>query len=127
MRAAKRQYHPPQRFTRAGVELPRDADGRTRRARRFKKWVDDFTAELGGSLSAADQALVRQGAALTLRAEQAQCDVVNGIAVDADDLVRISSGARRILGLLRRKGEKAKPPVGPTLDELFAAEEARAE
>jgi hypothetical protein len=125
--AKRRQYHPPQRHTRAGVELPRHTDGRTLSARRFKKLVDDFTAELGGSLSAADQALVRQGATLTLRAEQVQRYVVNGIAVDADDLVRISSEARRILGLLRSKAAKSKPPAGPTLDELFAAEEIRAE
>jgi hypothetical protein len=37
--AKRRQYHPPQRHTRAGVELPRHTDGRTLSARRFKKLV----------------------------------------------------------------------------------------
>jgi hypothetical protein len=125
--AKRRQYHPPQRHTRAGVELPRHTDGRTLSARRYRKLIDDFSDELGGQLSAADAALIRQAAALTLRAEQTQADILNGVPVDADDLVRISSEARRILGLLRSKAAKSKPPAGPTLDELFAAEEIRAE
>jgi hypothetical protein len=125
--AKRRQYHPPQRHTRAGVELPRHTDGHTLSARRYRKLIDDFSDELGGQLSAADAALIRQAAALTLRAEQTQADILNGVPVDADDLVRISSEARRILGLLRSKAAKSKPPAGPTLDELFAAEEIRAE
>jgi hypothetical protein len=118
-RRQTRQYQPPQRHTRAGVELPRHTDGRTLSARRFKKLVDDFTAELGGSLSAADAALVRQAAALTLPAEQSQADIVNGVQVDPDVVICVSGEARRIFGLLRRKGEKAKP-ADQTLQEYLA-------
>jgi hypothetical protein len=88
--------------------LPR-CDQRTIIARRYKAMVENFTHELGGSLSAADAALVCQAAALTLRAEQAQADIVNGVQVDADAMVRVSSEARRLLGMLRTKGTKNKP------------------
>ena len=81
------------RRTVSGIELPR-TDGRTIHARRYRRLIETFEAELGSQLSAADAALVRQAAALTLRAEQVQADVVNGIAVDADALVRVSSEAQ---------------------------------
>ena len=109
MPATKRQYHPPQRHTRAGVELPRSTDGRTITARRYRKLIDDFTAELGGSLSAADAALVRQAATLTLRAGQVQADVVM-----ASQLMRTRwSGSAP-----RRAGSSAcsaarPPPISP--------------
>jgi hypothetical protein len=106
---------PCQRRTVSGIELPR-TDGRKIHARRYRRLIETFEAELSGQLSEADKALCRQAAALTLRAEQVQCDVVNGLAVDADALVRISSEARRILGLLRSKGMKHRPPA-PTMRE----------
>lgn len=106
--------------------LPR-FDGRTVAARRFRDLVDTFTAELRSGLTEADKALVKQAANLVLASEKMQDDVVAGATVDPDALVRVSSEARRILGLLRSKAVKNKPPAGPTLDDLFAAEEARAE
>jgi hypothetical protein len=58
---------------------------------------------LGGLLGVVDQNLVRQAANLVLVAEKFQLDVVNGAEVDPDALVRVSSEACRILGMLRSK------------------------
>lgn len=113
------------RHTSTGIELPR-SDGRTIGARRYKTLVEDFTAEIGGILSAVDQNLVKQAANLTLACERMQADVVAGLDVDADSLVRISSEARRILGMLRARAAKRKPDA-PTIEDLFITDEAATE
>lgn len=106
------------RRTPSGLELPR-TDGRTLAARRFRALCLAFEQELGGHLSAVDQNLVRQAANLVLAAEKLQADVVSGTDVNPDALVRVSSEARRILGMLRGKAAKNKP-AGPTLAEYLA-------
>jgi hypothetical protein len=93
--AAKRRP----RHTRTGISLPR-SDGRTIAARRFRELVESFEKELGGKLSEVDQSLVRQAANLVQVSERLQADVIAGAQVDADAMVRISSEARRILGML---------------------------
>jgi hypothetical protein len=67
------------------------------------------SAELGGQLSEVDQNLLRQAANLVLAAERFQLDVVNGATIHPNALVRVSSEARRILGMLRAKAQKNKP------------------
>jgi hypothetical protein len=111
------------RHTSKGIELPR-TDGRTIAARRFRSLCEAFAAELGGGqLTEVDQNLIKQAANLVLAAERFQVDVINGGEVDPDALVRVSSEARRILGMLRSKGAKNKP-AGPTLAEYVAGKVA---
>jgi hypothetical protein len=89
-----------------GIALPRVADGRTQTAKRFRALVSQFALELGGGdLSAADAALVKQAAHLVLASEQLQVASVSGESVDVDEIVRINSEARRVLGMLRKKAE----------------------
>jgi hypothetical protein len=116
------------RRTRGGVQLPR-TDGRTAAARRFRDLVEAYSAELGGKVSPVEQSLVRQAANLAQVSERLQADVVAGVQTNNDELVRVSSEARRILATVRAKAAKNKPAAGPSIDELFAvdADEAGAE
>jgi hypothetical protein len=116
------QKRPPRRESSA-IALPR-ADGRTVSARRYRQLLRDFTAEIGGPLSAIDEALLGQAAALVVRSEQIQAQIVAGLAADTDEAVRLASESRRILGRLKSNAAKAKPSAGPTnLDELLSAQE----
>ena len=98
-----------------GVGMP-SVDGRRATAKRFRKLVSDFGRDLGGteSLTSAENALVRQAAAVTVMAEQLQAALLNGEAVAVDDLVRSSNAATRILtvlGVSRRKRGEAHVPL----------------
>jgi hypothetical protein len=87
------------------------ADGRSKVARRFRALVAAFTSDLGGPLSHSDTALVRQAAAMTVRAEQAQAALLNGRAVNEDQIVRLSNAVTRILTVLGAK--QSKRPTRP--------------
>src|ERR1700730_2291718 len=123
--AAKRhrEYKRGPRQTDDGVELPR-VDGRTIAAKRYRILVQQFSDELGGStLSAVDAGLVRQAAAIMLRSEQLQAQIIApdpAVQVDGDEIVRLSSECRRILVSLKSKAAKNKP-TRPTLHELLAS------
>jgi hypothetical protein len=67
--------------------------------------------------------MIRQAAGLTLRAEQLQAAVVRGEAVDDDQLIRLSSTARRLLTAISAKAAKRKPPA-PTLQDHIATRAA---
>jgi hypothetical protein len=128
-RVDNRVPRPRQRATAGGIQLPR-LDGRTVNARRYRDLVIAFEAEVGvGSLTESEKSLIRQAAALTLRAEELQSALVLGEDIDTDLLVRLSGTAKRILLSIGAKGDKRKPVDGPSLDDLFAveAEEAGAE
>jgi hypothetical protein len=86
-------------------------DGRSSAARRFRDLIAEYAREHGGNstLSAAELGMVRQAAALTLRAEQLQAAIVRGEPVIADELIRLSSEARRILSSLRRRHSRKAP------------------
>jgi hypothetical protein len=62
-------------------------------------------------LSESESSLVRQAAAMTLRAEQLQAAIVRGEAVDDDLLVRISGTGKRLLGAIASKSTDRKPVV----------------
>jgi hypothetical protein len=113
------------RHTRTGTTLPR-ADGRTMAARRFRELVESFERELGGKLSEVDQSLVRQAANLVQVNERLQADVIAGVQVDADALVRVSSEMRRVLSVISAKAAKRKPDV-PSLQDYLAAKAAKAD
>ena len=60
---------------------------------------------------------------MTLRAEQLQTAIVRGEDVSNDELVRISSTAKRLLEAIRAKADKRKP-AGPTLADYLARKAA---
>lgn len=95
-----------------------NVDGRSASARRFRDLVHSFEADIGGNLSEAERGLIRQAAALQLRAEQMQSALVRGEPVNDDDLVRVAGAAKRLLGTLRTKAEKKQPPA-PNLTDLL--------
>jgi hypothetical protein len=103
-------------------------DGRRAVAKRFHTLVVDFTRECSGGsstddLSPGDYALVKQAAALSLRAEQLQIALCRGEAgVLSDELIRLGSEARRILATVsrrRRLQQQQKEPL--TLHEHLTA------
>jgi hypothetical protein len=102
-----------------GSKLLVGIDGRCPSARRYRDLVAAFEAEIGGNLTEVERGLVKQAAALTLRSEQMQADIVNGNPVDADALIRISSTAKRILGAIGEKATK-RNPAAPSLHDHVA-------
>jgi hypothetical protein len=111
---------PRLRYSRSGILQPSVCDGRSRSARRFRRLCERFGSEIGGTLSAFDQELVSQAAALALRAEQIREAIVAGHEINADEAIRLASECRRILAALMAKADKAKP-AAPTLHDLVAA------
>jgi hypothetical protein len=87
-------------------------DGRSSAARRFRDICANYEAQFGGNISELERDLIRQAAGLTLRAEQLQGAIVRGEPVSNDELVRISSTAKRLLETIRAKADKRKP-TGP--------------
>lgn len=85
--------------------------------------LEEFSAEVGGPLSAIDRELIAQAASLTLRAEQIRESIVAGAAVDTDEAIRLARECRRILIRLKSKATKNKP-AGPTLAEYAARKAA---
>jgi hypothetical protein len=111
-----------------GVELPRVSDGRSADARLFRRLVEVYVRELGGeaTLTEFDKAQISQLVIIEVRLSSLRKDVLEGRDVPADKIIRLSSEHRRVLSGLRAKAT-VKPPAGPSLDELFAVDEARAE
>jgi hypothetical protein len=106
-----------------GTRLLQNVDGRCAMARRFRDICRSYETEAGGDLSEVNRDLLRQAAGLTLRAEQLQSAMVRGEAVDTDQLIRLSSTAKRILGGLSDKARKRTEVAGAgpsTLQEHIA-------
>jgi len=117
---------PRLRRTRGGTLLPR-VDGRLLAARRFRTLVETFESELGGGpLSAVDREMVRQAAAVALRAEELQTAIVAGRNVDTDAVIRLSSECRRIMAGLKEKSAKHKPDGAQKLQQYLAQRTAEA-
>jgi hypothetical protein len=104
-----------------GSKLLVGIDGRSPGARRFRDLVTAYTAEINGNgeLTEVERGLVKQAAALTLTAEAMQADIVNGKPVDADQLIRVTSTAKRILGAISARAARNKPSA-PTIHDLVA-------
>jgi hypothetical protein len=113
------------RYSPAGILLPNSVDGRSRSARRFRRLAESYSTELGGDLSEGEKSLIRQIVSLQIYAEEQQARAIAGQDVGADELIRLNSEHRRLLGALGKRAEavKATKPDGPTLDELFATDE----
>jgi len=76
---------------------------RSASARRFRDLVHDITLEQGRKLTVSETGLVRSVAALLVRGEELQAAAVRGDPVDADQLVRTASEARRLLAMLGKR------------------------
>jgi hypothetical protein len=98
-----------------GSQLLGGVDMRSATARRFRDLVTELAREHGGELSVVELGLIRSAAALTVKAEELQAGIVRGDAVDVDELVRLSSEARRVLQSLRKRA-----PAAATSTESFA-------
>jgi hypothetical protein len=84
--------------------------------RRFNTLVHQYARELGfdeRSLLTAECELIRQAAALALRAEQLQAGIVRGEPIDPDELIRLSSEGRRVLRSMRAGVKPEAPPPPP--------------
>ena len=94
--------------------------------RRFNSLVTLFIRELGRDLLTAEREMVRQAAAIMLRAEQLQAAIVTGAEIDPDELIRLSSEGRRILRSIKAGAKLETPPPlwSPLRSRLSAATEA---
>ena len=99
---------PPKRSSRVrsavsnGSRLPGGASGCSAEGRRFSDIIHDLTAEMGGSLTSAEELQVRMIAGLILHAEQLQAAVLRGERIDSDQFTRISNTANRSISALRK-------------------------
>lgn len=99
-------------------------DGRTTPARRFRALVNEFAAEFRTQPGPRELLLIRQVAALTVRCEQLQADIISGRQVDLDQLVRFSNLASRLLKELGLKAAGSLPEQGPSLAAIIARHQA---
>jgi hypothetical protein len=96
-------------------------DGRSRHARRYYDLCADLACDLGGNLSTAEMAIVRQSSALTVRAEELQAAICRGEPVNTDDAVRLANASARLLAALRSKRRLHEPAAVPLRDRLVLA------
>ena len=97
-----------------GSQLLANVDGRTADARRYGDLAVSLADDLGGaaSLTEAQRALVRQGAAMIVQSEKLQGAVLRGELVDVEQLTRLANAATRILTRLgiKRAARVVQPP-----------------
>jgi hypothetical protein len=93
--------------------------------RRYRDLIAAYSAEIGLPLGASEMAMVKQAAALAVRSEMMQAQIVNGEHIEPDDLIRICSEVRRILDAIAAKARERKP-AKPTLADYFANRETTA-
>lgn len=105
----------PEGRTRKGngaIVLP-GLDGRSHQARRFKEILAALSADLGGGLTEAQQAIAARAATLAIWCEAAESDFANGQPFDVATYATSANAMRRLLadlGLERRARD-----VTPTL------------
>jgi hypothetical protein len=107
-----------------GKVVVEGVDGRSKAARRLHDIIEDLTSDLGGNLGEAEVQQVRLAAGLLLHNEQLAADMINGKAVDSEQLTRTANVASRLLTALKAK-RQARKPAAPTLAEYLAAKAAR--
>jgi hypothetical protein len=83
-------------------------DGRGHNARRFRDLVSAFSDGFG-ELTEADRALIKTAATLALKMELLQADLVAGLPVDADQLIRLAGTSKRALAGVAAKAIDHKP------------------
>jgi hypothetical protein len=95
--------------------------GSSKYGRRYRDLIACYSEELGGDLTQSERAMVKAAASLSIRSEMLQADLVNGTAVNPDDIIRISSEVRRILDAIGEKAGKRKPAAVPSIHDYVAA------
>jgi hypothetical protein len=105
-----------------GTRLLAGVDGRSATFRRFRDLVADLIREQGRELSISEIGLIRSAAALLVRSEELQAAAVRNEDLDGDELIRLTSEARRLLQLLRRSALPEPEPL--TLEQHLRAVEA---
>lgn len=104
-----------------GTRLLSGVDGRTKAARRFRDLVEAYCSELGtdlARLTESQRTAVRQAAGVAVQCEQMQSAIVNGDAVDPEQLVRLSNLLVRLLknvGLGPNAGRDDEPDLSEYL------------
>ena len=83
-------------------------------ARRFRDLCTEYARQVGGELTEAEKAQVRQAALLTLRTESMQAAQVAGEPVDEEMAIRLSSEIRRVLAPLIERST-AKRDAAPSM------------
>jgi hypothetical protein len=123
---ASPRFHRRIRRTADGIPLPRNLDGRSTEARRFKIICGGIVADLGGSdlLTDSDKIAVAQIATLTMAAERLREDAVVSGSINTDSIIRLMSEARRSLSRLQSKAARSKPS-GPSLQDYLAQRAAK--
>jgi hypothetical protein len=98
-----------------GRLLPKSVDLRSASGRRMKHLISAFAQALKLTApSELEMTQLRQLAALTLASERLAADIVNGVAVDGDQCIRINSEIRRLMRQLGVKPAAESKPAGPT-------------
>jgi len=67
-----------------------------------------YESEVGGTLSELERGLVRQAAAVSLKCELMQEALVRGEKTNTDELIRLSSEARRVMAAITGTGGKLR-------------------
>jgi hypothetical protein len=107
-----------------GHALPRNVDGRSGIARRYRDILAGLTSDQGGAdhMSEARTQLCRRFAALAVQAEQLEVRLANGEQIDIAEHATLSS---TLVRLASRIGVDRVPrDVSPTLGELLRADSA---
>jgi hypothetical protein len=117
----------PDRASCSPVRARKAGDGRRSAARRHRAIVAAFTAQIGGELSESDRGLVEQASMLSLRVEQLTADVINGVEVDDDLIVKMAGASRRALSAISVLAAERKPTAGETLAQYAARRAAERE
>ena len=94
-----------------GTRLLAGVDGRSATFRRFRDLVADLMAEQDRDLSISEIGLIRSAAALLVRSEELQAAAARNEDLDGDELIRLTSEARRLLQLLRRSALPEPEPM----------------
>jgi hypothetical protein len=107
-----------------GKQVVAGVDGRSLTARRYRDLVAELCAELGGELGQAELLQIRTVASLVLHGELLTAAMINGDAVNSEELTRVANGAARLLAALRRR-IKPKPGRPSHRERLLAERGAR--
>ncbi len=99
-------------------------DGWTWEAKLLRQVRDDLTAQLGGSPSAAQRALIDQASWLTLHVEQINRRTVGGKAMTEHDSRHYLAWTNALSRTLRHLGLKGVAQQAPTLTSYLAQRQA---
>jgi hypothetical protein len=121
--AAANEQRAPQRHKPRGRPWPPgvsgNPDGARTRGKRFAELYDNMAADFGGAkaLTSVQAVMLAQSVRLLMRAEREK---------NAEDAVRLSNAAMRMLGTLRNGRRKAAAPTLSLRERLAAEAEAEA-